>query len=101
MNRMRVKTFVPYVLAIGLVPIATCITLCVPTLRTIHSLAPYLVSVVVVAWFGGLGPSMLTILLSTLSFAYFIAPPSGFAIGEWQDKVRLCTFIIIAFMFSL
>lgn len=101
MSRTRVQAIAPYMLAVVLTVIATCCTVFWPILHSLHSLGPFLVAVVIVAWFGGLIPSLLTILLSTISFAYFIAPPSGFGIGLWQDKVRLITFIIISFMFSI
>jgi PAS domain S-box-containing protein len=79
---------------------ATVVTCRWHTLRDIHSLAAFMVGVVITACYGGLGPSIVSMALSAASFAYFIAPPSGFAIGSAEDRVRLTSFIVVAFLFS-
>lgn len=79
---------------------ATFVSLNVATLREIHSLWAFMLAVYFTAFVGGFWPSVLAITLSSLSWAYFIAPPAGLAIGSWDDKVRLLTFLIIALLFS-
>src|SRR5918998_6606532 len=37
----------------------------------------YFVAIMVVAWFGGLGPSLVTLILGSLVATYFFVPPRG------------------------
>jgi PAS domain-containing protein len=90
----------PYMVAVIATICATGVTLAWHRLLTIHSMAAYMVVVVIVASYGGMGPSLLAILLSSLSFAYFVAPPEGINIGDSQDRFRVASFVVIAFLFS-
>jgi PAS domain S-box-containing protein len=90
----------PFLVAVFCPALATVATCLWPTLYHIHSLALFMIGVVITAAYGGLWPSVLAIVCSTLAFAYFIAPPAGWAISDPQDKVRLASFIVVAFLFS-
>ena len=103
MHMLKLKRGVrlaPYLVAVIASAAATGLTIAWPALFRLHSLAGYMVAVVVVASYGGLMPSLLAIALCGLSFAYFVAPPQGFSISTWEDKFRLASFIIVAFLFS-
>jgi PAS domain S-box-containing protein len=100
MKLKRGKNFRPYAAAIGAVVLATVVTCGWKDLRTIHSMALYMIAVVLTAFYGGLLPSVAAIVLSSLSFAFFIAPPPGLAIGSADDRTRLEFFIIITFLIS-
>jgi len=90
----------PYVVSFLLIVAATALTLLWHPLHEIHSLSAYMVAIVIIAYYGGLLPSVFGIGLSTLSFAYFIAPPVGFSIGLWEDRFRLASFVVVALLFS-
>jgi PAS domain-containing protein len=90
----------PYLVAIVATAVATAVTLAWPALLDLHSMAAYMIVVVIVASYGGLGPSIVAITLSGLAFAYFVAPPKGISIADPQDKFRLLSFVVIALLFS-
>src|ERR1700722_5412517 len=100
MKRPRGIKIAPYIWSFVAVAAATVLVMGWPRLYVMHSLAPFMVAVVMVAWYFGLFPSLLTVALSCLSFAYFIAPPVGFGIADPQDKMRLATFTLIGCLFS-
>ena len=101
MNLKRRIRFGHYLVCILAVGGATGLTLCINALRDIHSLSLFLVAVVISAFYGGLYPSILAIVLSALCFDYFIAPPAGWGISSPQDRIRLLSFVAVAFFFSL
>jgi PAS domain-containing protein len=72
-----------------------------PALRNIHSLAPFMIAVIITAFYGGLGPSLLAILLSCVLFDYCIAPPTGWGMADPQDRIRMVQFIVVAFFISV
>ena len=96
----RGKSLTPYLCAVLAVAGSTYITFEFTSLRQLHSLWAYMLAVYLAAFVGGFWPSVLAIVLSSLSWGYYIAPPEGFAIGQWQDRVRLVTFILLAGLFS-
>jgi len=91
--------FSPYLVAVSLVGLALLITLNVPTLMRLHNLSMFFIAIVITAFFGGWLPSLLALGLSVACFAYFIAPPEGFAMGDPQDRVRLLLFTCVAGLF--
>jgi PAS domain S-box-containing protein len=101
MNLKRHITPGHYLVCILSVAAATGLTLSITALRDIHSLAFFLVAVVISAFYGGLYPAILAIVLSALCFDYFVAPPSGWGISSPQDRIRLLSFVAVAFFFSL
>jgi PAS domain-containing protein len=99
MLRKRGFRILPYCWSLGSVAAATILATRWAVLAQLHSLAPFTVAVVLIAWYFGLWPSLATILLSSLSFCYFIAPPAGWGISDPQDRIRLMAFILICCLF--
>ncbi|HUB27402.1 MAG TPA: PAS domain-containing protein [Tepidisphaeraceae bacterium] len=99
MKRQRGFKLLPYCWAAISVAAATYLATHWLALSRLHSLAPFTVAVVMIAWYFGLAPSLVTIVLSSLSFCYFIAPPTGWSMVDPQDRVRLAAFILICCLF--
>src|ERR1700722_921400 len=89
----------PYLVATALVAVATVFTVNCKTLMQLHNLSAFFVMIVITAFYGGLWRSMLSVALSAASFAFFIAPPAGFAMSDPSDRVRLGLFITVASLF--
>jgi PAS domain S-box-containing protein len=96
----RNRAFGPMLVAIVSVVLATLVTCQWTTLRNVHSMAIYTIAVVISAGYGGIWPAIASIVLSAVSFAYFIAPPVGFAIDKPEDRIRLVSFLVVALFFS-
>jgi PAS domain S-box-containing protein len=64
-----------------------------------HSLdlkVPYLQfypAIILAAWYGGLGPGVLTTALSAVVAMFFLLPPSGLAVGDAADQLSLAVFV--------
>jgi two-component system sensor kinase FixL len=52
------------------------------------------------AWYGGLGPGLLTTSLSTVVAMYWLLPPSGIAVSGPADQLSLATFVAIGVFIS-
>ena len=100
MKRKRGISFVPYVWSLLGVALASVIVVRWPIFYGLHSMATYTVTVVLVAWYFGLAPSLFTIVLSSLAFCYFVALPWGLRLVDPHDKTRLLLFILISLLFS-
>jgi len=100
MDLRRESKIRPYIVAVFAVACAAVLTEQLPALLYIHNMSLFMLSVVGIAWYGGFGPSLLAIVLSAACFAYFIAPPRGFAIGSHEDWIRLSTFVILNLVVS-
>ena len=100
MSFTRRSRIAPYALAVGCVVVSTVLTARIPALASNRSLFLYLASVTVVAWYGGIWPSLFDVGLSALAFAYYIAPPVGWGINDPQDKIRLALFVLVAVLIS-
>jgi PAS domain-containing protein len=100
MKRKRGIYFSGYIWSVLAVGAASVILTNWPRLLVMHSMAPYMVAVVMIAWCYGLMPSLFAIALSCLSFAYFIAPPAGLRIGFPEDRMRVESFLIIGCLFT-
>src|SRR3954471_20060533 len=62
----------------------------------------YIPAVMVSAWYGGLGPGLLTTLLSAGITAYFFLNPTlSFVIHSADDLAQLVVFSLVAFFISL
>ncbi len=85
-----------YLLAIGVVVLATIGTFFVyPWIEPSISLL-FFVAIVVPAIYGGYGPALLSTVLSTAALAYFFVPPRySLSIGI-DDAVRLAVFVAVA-----
>jgi PAS domain S-box-containing protein len=89
-----------HLIAVISVAAATSITVWSTSLFKIHSLWAFMLAVYFTAFAAGFWPSVLALVLSSFSWAYFVAPPDGFGIGQRDDQIRLLTFIILALIFS-
>lgn len=57
---------------------------------------PFVIAVMVVAWFWGLGPALLALLLEVLALDYWLIPPIGnLSFFLWPDVVAFVPFFII------
>jgi two-component system sensor kinase FixL len=56
--------------------------------------------VMVAAWYGGLGPGLVTTLLSTLLSMYVFLPPAGFGVGDASDQLSLAVFALTGVFIS-
>jgi PAS domain S-box-containing protein len=50
-------------------------------------------AIIVAAWYGGLGPGILTTTLSAVLAMYFLLPPAGMAVSDSADLLSLGVFI--------
>jgi K+-sensing histidine kinase KdpD len=67
-----------------------------PVLGDTHPFATFYVVVVLAAWYGGVGPSLLTLALGTVSATYlFIPPRNSFAVHSVSDQVALGVFVFM------
>ena len=57
-------------------------------------------AIIVAAWYGGLGPGVLSTILSTLAAMYFFLPPTGPAVGEASDQLSLGVFVATGLVIS-
>jgi two-component system sensor kinase FixL len=57
-------------------------------------------AIIVAAWYGGLGPGILSTILSTLAAMYFFLPPDGPAVGESADQLSLGVFVATGLVIS-
>jgi len=68
--------------------------------RSMFQLA--LVAVVLSAWYGGLGPGLLSIFLESLGTAYFILTPQySITVSSRADFLQLTVFVFVSVMMSL
>src|SRR5438552_14811166 len=87
-----------YVLSVLSVAVATAVTLLLGdyTFRTPF----FFVAILVSTWFGGRGPGLFAVLLSTLSINFFILEPRfAFAFG-FRDALHLAVFLFSALVIS-
>jgi len=90
-----------YVVAVLAVIAAISLTYGVDTLRNKQSFLPVTAAVTIAAWYGGLGPSLLAIVLAAFSWAWVIAPPvSTIALANPSDVFRLVLFVLVALLIS-
>jgi K+-sensing histidine kinase KdpD len=67
-----------------------------PVLGDTHPFATFYVVVVLAAWYGGVGPSLLTLVLGTLAAMYlFIPPRNSFEVRSISDRVALGVFVFV------
>jgi PAS domain S-box-containing protein len=67
-----------------------------PVLQIRTAFITYFLALVVTAWYGGLGPALVVVLLGTIAAAYFFIPPdNSLLITDLGDLLSLALFIII------
>src|SRR5437762_8698850 len=87
-----------YVLSVLSVAVATGVTLLLGdyTFRTPF----FFVAILVSAWFGGRGPGLFAVLLSTLSINFFILEPRFSFLFGFRDVLHLAVFLFYALVIS-
>src|SRR5438552_4580099 len=91
----------PYGIALLSVAAVLLLTFLIEPLRTKTNYMLFFGAVMVSAWYGGLWPGLLAVLLSTLSSAYFFLPPFySLGLKSWDDLLRLGMFVIMTVLIS-
>jgi len=87
-----------YILSVLSVAVATGVTLLLGdyTFRTPF----FFVAILVSAWFGGRGPGLFAVLLSTLSINFFILEPRFSFLFGFRDVLHLAVFLFCALVIS-
>src|SRR5437763_5253309 len=87
-----------YILSVLSVAVATGVTLLLGdyTFRTPF----FFVAILVSAWFGGRGPGLFAVLLSTLSINFFILEPKFLFLFGFRDVLHLAFFLFCALFIS-
>src|SRR5438128_9374819 len=87
-----------YVLSVLSVSVAAAVTL---LLRDYTFRTPFFfVAILVSTWFGGRGPGLFAVLLSTLSINFFILEPRFAFAFSVRDAVHLAVFLFTALLIS-
>jgi PAS domain S-box-containing protein len=60
----------------------------------------FLIPVALSAYFGGLGPGLLSTILGLMGYAYFVAPPAGYRVEHAVDYLRLSAILIVGVLIS-
>ena len=90
-----------YGLAVGAVVLALLLAVAIPPVAERGVFVLFLVATVIATLYGGLGPGLLTILLSVLSLVYFfIPPPDTFVIDPLKNLIGLAIFMASALLLS-
>jgi PAS domain S-box-containing protein len=93
----------PYGVAVGLVVLAALLRLSLGPLwgEDVPALLFYPV-VVLSAWYGGLGPGLVTTALSGLALSYYwLRPQYSFAVSDLNDLLGLTIFLAIGLLISI
>jgi len=98
----RYQRVLPYGVAIASTAIALLLTLWLELflLRTIGAF--FYITIIVSAWYGGLRPGSVAVVLSTLAISYFFIPPRYQLWTERpEDVFQLAIFFVVAFTINL
>ncbi|NWJ95981.1 MAG: DUF4118 domain-containing protein [Chloroflexi bacterium] len=109
MNLLTLKPkngLVRYSIAVGVVVVSLLLKLLLSWLfgAAIYDTAPFVAlsfGVLVVAWYGGLGPGMVATALTALGIDYFFLPPYyAFNLNQKADLINLILFVLEGFLIS-
>jgi PAS domain S-box-containing protein len=89
-----------YVIAVLAVALALLLTLLLWSVFQPHSSLLFLAAVMFSAWYGGLGPGVLSTVLSTLMSVYFFEPPPYTLSITLVDILRSSIFVLVALLIS-
>jgi signal transduction histidine kinase len=94
-DRLREHPVLRYVLAV--VAVGATIAVLIPLRFLIEPLPspPFLLIIMVVAWLVGLGPAIVTVLISAVALDYWFIPPLGAVISTWHEAASVVSFIAI------
>jgi signal transduction histidine kinase len=91
-----------YGIAVAATGISTLLTLCLRSFLDRGTMVLYIPAVMVGAWYGGLGPGLLSTFLGVGITAYFfLNPKMSFTIQSADDLAQLAVFSLVAFFISL
>lgn len=93
----------PYSVAVGLVVLASLLRLVFgPLWREDVPALLFYPDVVLSAWYGGLGPGLVTTILSGLAISYYWLPPQySFVVSDLNDLLGLAIFFTIGLLISV
>ena len=101
MTQVKLSPIARYGVPVLLVLLAAAVTWAIPTMGQRIPFALFYVPIIVAAFYGGIGPGLLTVALSLLLGTYlFIPPVHSFNIG-WDGLVHVSTFFIISMAVTL
>lgn len=89
-----------YGVAILSVMLALLITQLLEPLRDRTPFPLFFAAVSVSAWYGGIGPGLLTTALSALTTEYFFLPKAGLLIVGLGNTIQLTVFVLVAILIS-
>jgi len=96
------KPLLRYGTAVALTAASTLLTFWLRSFLDRGIMVLYIPAVMLSAWYGGLGPGLLTTLLSVVITAYFFLNPTlSFVIHSADDFAQLAVFSLVAFFISL
>lgn len=97
MTRAQHK-FVSYLVAIGSIALAVVVRMLLdPILDREHPHFTFMFAVIVTAWYGELGPSILAVILGFLAVAYFFAYPRGsFAVSGIDAQLGMVLYVVVS-----
>ncbi len=92
---------VRYGVAVLVVCLAAGLTLLLPPIAQGTTFLFFFAAVMLSAWYGGLGPALLTIILAAAWSNYFLLPPLySLQMAAPADMLRLGLFVLVAFLIS-
>lgn len=102
MNFSRYRWWMPYGVAIATTAIALLLTLWLDPLLDSTVIAFFYLAIVVTAWYGGIQPGAIAVILSILAIDYFFTPPLyEFSLMNPSNWIRFSIFIAIACIINL
>src|SRR5919202_159129 len=101
MTRVKLSPLARYAAPVFMVLVAAAVTWLVPGMGERIPFALFYIPIIVAALYGGLGPGLLTVVLSLLLGTYLFIPPAySFNIG-WDGLIRVSTFFIVSLAVTL
>lgn len=101
MSKIRKSPFWRYGVAVLSTAAVTAVTILLKPYLSHGVLALFVAPVMVSAWYGGLGPGLLTSLLSVLASQYFFFPPIySFAVDSSDDIAQIVVFFILTLLIT-
>ncbi len=93
----KAKDWSKYLVAVVAIIVATCFRLAVdPIVGDLHPFVTYIFAIIFTAWYCGMWPAMLSLVLGFLSAAYFFVSPRGsVAIYGLDAQVGTALYIVI------
>lgn len=96
----QLHTRYAFALTVSLVCLALTLGLHQLTDKSMFQLS--VVAVVLSAWYGGLGPGLVSALLSSLGTAFFLLDPQySFTVGSIADGLQLAVFMLVSVLMSV